>query len=164
MTPWKMGMVLPGFGKLKPIPTPVHTHDTLSRVYPYPCHALFAKETGQKLQWYYAKDKCQQKLVTDRNLRDYLSHLPSGQTQQCLGHIPLILGMPILISQNFNMEGGVVNRSRGTVSHICYHIDEHGYHHLLSVIIHISDSSEELLGNLPPHDLPILADTTDITF
>jgi hypothetical protein len=34
------GMVLPGFGKLKPLPVPVHTHDTLSRVYPYPCHAL----------------------------------------------------------------------------------------------------------------------------
>ena len=36
----EMGMVLPGFGKLKPIPAPMHTCDTLSQVYPYPCHAL----------------------------------------------------------------------------------------------------------------------------
>ena len=34
------GTVLPGFGKLKPIPVPVHTCDTLSRVYLYLCHAL----------------------------------------------------------------------------------------------------------------------------
>src|ERR1700733_1744725 len=44
--------------------------------------SAFAKETGQQLQWYYAEDKCQQKPVTDRSLRDYLNHLPSGQTQQ----------------------------------------------------------------------------------
>ena len=37
------GMVLPGFGKLKPIPVPMHTRDTLSRVYLYPCHALHGK-------------------------------------------------------------------------------------------------------------------------
>ena len=36
----EMGTVLPRFSKLKPIPAPVHTHDTLSWVYPYPCHAL----------------------------------------------------------------------------------------------------------------------------
>ena len=36
----EMGMVLCGFGKLKPVPIPVHTHDTLSWVYLYPCHAL----------------------------------------------------------------------------------------------------------------------------
>ena len=40
MTPWKIGAVLPGFGKLKPIPAPMHIRDTLSWVYPYPCHAL----------------------------------------------------------------------------------------------------------------------------
>src|ERR1700733_11346831 len=36
----EMGTVLHGFGKLKPVPVPVHTRDTLSRVYLYPCHAL----------------------------------------------------------------------------------------------------------------------------
>ena len=29
-----------GFGKLKPVPMPEQIRDTLSRVYPYPCHAL----------------------------------------------------------------------------------------------------------------------------
>src|ERR1700733_13339943 len=39
------GTVLHGFGKLKPVPVPVHTRDTLSRVYPYPCHALATPST-----------------------------------------------------------------------------------------------------------------------
>ena len=34
------GTVLHGYGKLKPIPVPEQTRDTLSWVYPYPCHAL----------------------------------------------------------------------------------------------------------------------------
>jgi hypothetical protein len=40
MTPVETGTVLLGFSKLKPVPIPRHTHDTLSWVYPYPCHAL----------------------------------------------------------------------------------------------------------------------------
>src|ERR1700733_4840248 len=40
----EMGTVLHGFGKLKPVPVPMHTCDTLSRVYPYPCHALERKD------------------------------------------------------------------------------------------------------------------------
>ena len=36
------GTVLPGFGKLKPIPIPMHTRDPLSWVYLYLCHALTA--------------------------------------------------------------------------------------------------------------------------
>jgi hypothetical protein len=34
------GMVLHRFGKLKPIPIPMHTISTLSWVYLYLCHAL----------------------------------------------------------------------------------------------------------------------------
>ncbi|KAM6498793.1 hypothetical protein JOM56_006741, partial [Amanita muscaria] len=83
-------------------------------------------------------------------------------THQRLGRIPLVLGMPVLISQNFDVEGGIVNGSRGTVSHIRYHIDDEGYRHLTSVVVHIEDSSDEALANLLPHELPILADSTEI--
>jgi hypothetical protein len=34
------GMVLHGYGKVKPVPVPEQTRDTLSRVYPYLCHTL----------------------------------------------------------------------------------------------------------------------------
>jgi len=126
--------------------------------------AVFAQQTGQELQWYYAEDKLQRCRVKDAALIQHLTHLHSGITQQRLGWIPLVLGMPVLVSQNFDVEGGIINGSYGTVQHIQYHLDENGHCHLLSVILHIPDSSEESLENLPPHDLPILEDTKTIKF
>ena len=46
VTPVETGTVLHGFGKLKPIPVPVHTISILSQVYPYPCHALPVRGGG----------------------------------------------------------------------------------------------------------------------
>jgi len=124
----------------------------------------FAKQTGQELYWYYAEDKHHKKKIKDQQLIDHLIHLPSGQTGQRLGRIPLVLGMPILVSQNFDVEGGVVNGSKGTITQIRYHIDEENHRYLNSVVIHIPDSSDEKMGLLPPHHLPILPDSTDIVF
>ena len=126
--------------------------------------AAFAQETSQQLQWYYSDDKLQRSSVKDTALIEHLTHLHLGITQQRLGHIPLVLGMPVLVSQNFDVEGGIVNGSYGTVQHIRYCLDENRHRHLLSVIVHIPDSSEEPLENLPPHDLPILEDTKTIKF
>ena len=120
--------------------------------------SAFAKQTGQELQWYYAEDKHQKLIINGEHLRDYLTHLPSGQTQQRLGQIPLVLGMPVLISQNLDVEGGIVNGSR--VTHIRYQTDSNGCRHLKSVIVNIDD----IMGMLPPHHLPILTDSTEITF
>ena len=47
--------------------------------------SAFAKQTGQELQWYYTEDKHQKSIINKEHLRDYLTHLPSGQTQQHLG-------------------------------------------------------------------------------
>ena len=129
------------------------------------CAAIaFAKQTGQELHWYYAEDKHKKSTITDEHLMNYLTHLPSGQTQQQLGRVPLILGMPILVSQNFDVKGGIINGSQSTVSHIHYHVDDEGHHYLLSVVVHITDSTDENLSHLLPHNLPILADMTAISF
>jgi len=62
------------------------------------------------------------------------------------------------------VEGSIINGSQGTISHICYHIDDKGHHCLLSVVVHITDSMDKKLSHLPSHNLPILADTTKISF
>src|SRR3984885_9069673 len=72
------GTVLHGFSKLKPVPVPMHTRDTLSRVYPYPCHALTKDETFDAYVTYEALMKTQynvqiKKLHTDRG-GEYLSN------------------------------------------------------------------------------------------
>ncbi|KAJ8457453.1 hypothetical protein ONZ51_g11523 [Trametes cubensis] len=73
----------------------------------------FARKSGRPLMWYYALDKHSGKAITDEQLRLHLTSLPSGETQQRLGRIPLVIGMPVIVSQNFDVESGIVNGSRG---------------------------------------------------
>ena len=81
-------------------------------------------------------------------MTDHLTQLPSGQAHQWLGWIPLVLSMPVLVSQNFDVEGGVVNGSRGTVTHIHYYIDENNHHYLQLVVVHIPNSTDKKYGSL----------------
>jgi hypothetical protein len=84
------------------------------------CAAAFAAETGQQLHWYYATDKRGRSELVDDDLKSNLYNLHSGQTSQRLGKIPLVRGMPVLITQNFDVDGGIVNGSRGTLQKIRY--------------------------------------------
>ncbi len=36
-----------------------------------------------------------------------------GTTSQRLGMLPLVIGMPVMITQNFNIESGIVNGVMG---------------------------------------------------
>lgn len=97
----------------------------------------FAKRTKQAIHWYYAADRHSGKKVTDPELKDRLRLLNSGQTSQRLGRIPLVLGMPVVIGQNFDVVGGVVNGSVGTLQKILFSEDDKGEQHLTSCVIEI---------------------------
>ncbi|KAI0349328.1 hypothetical protein OH77DRAFT_1378002, partial [Trametes cingulata] len=47
----------------------------------------------------------------------------SGETQHRLGRIPLVLGMPVVVTQNFDVQGGILNGSVGTLTKIWYKTD-----------------------------------------
>ena len=126
--------------------------------------AKFAADTGQQLQWYYSTDKRAGKTLTDPQLKETLQQLHSGQTNYRLGKIPLVKGMPVLINQNFDVEGGIVNGSTGTVESVRYTIDENGDHHLTSCTVLVPDCTNDALPHLEPHHIPILEDTVDMTF
>ncbi|KZV60812.1 hypothetical protein PENSPDRAFT_536827, partial [Peniophora sp. CONT] len=81
-------------------------------------------------------------------------------TQQSCGRIPLVLGMPVVISQNFDVQGGIVNGSFGTLKRVHYRTDSQGRRHATSVIVHVDDSTDECLTDLPPHHVAVLEDTT----
>ena len=58
------------------------------------------------------------KIIEDENLIQVLLTLHSGETNQRLTHIPLVVGMPVLVSHNFSVDDGVVNGACGTVKTI----------------------------------------------
>jgi ATP-dependent exoDNAse (exonuclease V) alpha subunit len=89
---------------------------------------VYATKSGKSLHWYYAQDtRSDGTLVTDPALRDYLlNKLHSGQTNYRLGRLPLTIGMPVMITQNFDVQNGIVNGTTGIVKQIRYTIDSSG--------------------------------------
>ncbi|RXW17049.1 hypothetical protein EST38_g8796 [Candolleomyces aberdarensis] len=126
------------------------------------CAMQFALDHEQELHWYYAEDTIGGKAVQDNDLRDLLHSLDSGKTHQRLGRVPLCIGMPVLVSQNFDVQGGVVNGSRGTVTSVRYQIGNGGHRVLTSCVILIVKSGPEPMPDLRRHEMPILSDTTNI--
>lgn len=124
----------------------------------------FAKRTGRTLHWYHCTDKHQGKILHDEALVKKLQHLNSGKTNMRLGKIPLVIGMPILVSQNFDVEGGIVNGSTGKLRKVRYSLNDEGQRVLRSCIIEIIHSSDETLPNLLPHQIPIIEDSVELKF
>ncbi|EIM85241.1 uncharacterized protein STEHIDRAFT_42883, partial [Stereum hirsutum FP-91666 SS1] len=83
-------------------------------------------------------------------------------TSQRLGKIPLVIGMPVVISHNFDVDGGIVNGSTGILKKIRFYVDEQGDRHLRSCVVEVLDSTDEKLPLLPEHHVAVLEDTTDM--
>ncbi|KAI0348768.1 hypothetical protein OH77DRAFT_1387313, partial [Trametes cingulata] len=84
----------------------------------------------------------------------------SGQTGQRLGMIPLVLGMPVIISQNFDVGGGVVNGSIGTLTKVRYKVEAAtGRRMLSSCVVRLSGLNAKPMTMLDDDEVPILEDT-----
>ncbi|KAJ4464309.1 hypothetical protein C8J55DRAFT_434168, partial [Lentinula edodes] len=81
--------------------------------------------------------------------------MDSGQTNQRLGRIPLVIGMPIMITQNFDVQSGVVNGCHGILKSIRYRLDHQGRRHAISCVVSALNTSAETV-------LPYLEDKTDV--
>ncbi|PPQ86519.1 hypothetical protein CVT26_008820 [Gymnopilus dilepis] len=126
--------------------------------------AAFAARTNQELHWYHAVDTHRGKQITDGTLKRHLQSLHSGLTNQRLGKIPLVIGMPVMIGQNYDLEGGIVNGCMGKLRKIRYKEDEHGNRYATSCVVECDSISCEALHGLPPNHAVVLEDTVDMTF
>ena len=124
----------------------------------------FTQRSGRALHWYYCQDKHQGKLLCDEVLLEKLQRLNSGKTNMRLGKIPLVIGMPVMVVHNFDVEGGIVNGSTGELKQIRYTSDNEGRRFLRSCIVDVKHSSNETLPNLPPHHIPIIEDSVELRF
>jgi hypothetical protein len=126
----------------------------------------YAARTGQSLNWYHAVDtRSDGTLVSDPMLREHLlSKLHSGQTNYRLGRLPLAIGMPVMITQNFDVQSGIVNGTTGIVKQIRYSVNDSGEKIAQSCIVYIPEMTGPPLPNLPPKHAAVLAETVDMTF
>ena len=68
---------------------------------------------GQQMHWYYAMDMRGGTEIEDEHLKIHLQNLHSSKTNYQLGKLPLVLGMPVMFTQNFDVKSGIVNGSTG---------------------------------------------------
>jgi hypothetical protein len=93
-------------------------------------------------------------------VKQKLETLHSDLTSQQLGKIPLVPGMPVMISTNFNVQAGVVNGCTGILKQIRYHVDSEGKCHATSCVIHTPNTMGENFPHLHEHH----EDSIEMTF
>ena len=124
----------------------------------------FAARTGKDLQWYHAVDMHKRVEIKDAGLIEKLEKQHSGQTKHRLRRIPLVMGMPVSINQNFDVRAGVVNGSWGTLRAVRYETGQDGRRYLTSGVVEIRDADQVEMVDLPKHHFPVLPDVTEINF
>lgn len=124
----------------------------------------FARQTGRELHWYYAKDNRRGQALEDEELKDALLGLHSGKTKMRLGKLPLVIGMPVMITQNFNVPDGIVNGCNGILKRIRFKVDRQGRRYVTSCVIHAQDTSGKNMHNLPNQHVVSLRDEVDLHF
>jgi hypothetical protein len=68
---------------------------------------------NQSIKWFKAIDTYHRTKVTDPDVCKYMLAQPSGKMGQRLGKFPLVIGMPVIVNQNFDISNGLVNGSFG---------------------------------------------------
>ena len=65
----------------------------------------FTQQTHQTVQWFDVIDTYCGAKITDPCVCRCLLSQPSGKTGQQLGRIPIVLGMPVIVTQNLDIGG-----------------------------------------------------------
>ena len=91
----------------------------------------FARQSGQHLYWYHSTDRHCGEVITDPGLKIHLQALSSNTTNNHLGHILLVIGMPVMLMTNFDVSHGIVNGTIGTLKSVQYWVDPNGFRHAM---------------------------------
>ena len=122
----------------------------------------FTRRSGCPVHWYKATDCVDGGGALGAEESQYLHRLHSGETNQQLGRIPLVIGMPVMITQNFDVESGIVNGCVGTLASIQYTVDSMHDRVAVSCVVHTPSSADQPLPHLEPYHSVVLADTVEV--
>ncbi|KJA16538.1 hypothetical protein HYPSUDRAFT_124633, partial [Hypholoma sublateritium FD-334 SS-4] len=78
------------------------------------------------------------------------------------GRLPLVLGMPVILLQNFDVSGGVVNGSHGTLVSIKYSTNDRGEREASSCTVKLSGYSNDPMYQLHAEEVPVIADSVSV--
>lgn len=122
----------------------------------------FAKQYGLDLDWYYARDFHHGRPIDDPRIKDELYNYHSGRTSHRLHRLPLMVGLPVMLSQNYDVDNGAVNGTIGRIRSIRYE-SEGGLRHALSCVLTCPTYTGVALPHLNAMEFAVLEDSVDIT-
>ena len=122
----------------------------------------FAKRTSQQVHWYHAVDTHKGKPIRDGAISDLLDTLPSNKTGGRVGALPLVLGMPVVLTENIDVAGGIVNGSTGILRKVRYRVDDDDRRFITSCIVELPDVTSDALPNLPPKHVAVLPNNVEM--
>ncbi|CAM4981967.1 unnamed protein product [Rotaria socialis] len=79
-----------------------------------------AMEMGLRPMVCVAQDYFQGKIIDDLRLRKTILELPDNKTEHLPGYLPLVPGMPVLLTENMATELGLSNGTRGIFRQLVY--------------------------------------------
>ncbi|CAF4921394.1 unnamed protein product [Rotaria socialis] len=106
-TPWKESPILVFRNILR---TQINNRAVLNK----------AMEMGLQPMVCVAQDYFQRKIIDDLRLRKTILELPDNKTEHLPGYLPLVPGMPVLLTENVATELGLSNGTRGIFHQLVY--------------------------------------------
>ena len=82
-----------------------------------------AAEVGQAVTVCVAEDSCRDKPIEDTRLAKKLLELSDSKTEHLPGLLPLVPGMPVILTQNIAIELGLINGMNGIFRQLVYEED-----------------------------------------
>ncbi|KAN0088120.1 hypothetical protein V8E55_006741, partial [Tylopilus felleus] len=79
----------------------------------------FANDARKEFHVYLAVDKIAKEVVRGED-RIRLSYAQANESKEALGCLPLIPGMPVMVTENLSMQNKIVNSSQGVLSKVIY--------------------------------------------
>ena len=125
----------------------------------------FALATSQELHWYMAEDSLDRVLLSATSAHSKLiGALHSGATGNRLQRLPLVIGMPMMVTHNVSLESGVVNGTIGMIKSIHYKLNGDNCRVLTACTIFLADNPHPPMPGLTRGEFPILPDTTSFHY
>lgn len=122
----------------------------------------FASSRRLHMDWYYARDFHHGKVIEDPRIKDELYTYHSGRTSQRLHRLPLVVGLPVMLSYNYDVDNGAVNGSIGRIKSIRYET-EADQRFALSCVLDCPTYTGDVLPHLNTQEIAVLEDTVDIS-
>ncbi|PPQ74557.1 hypothetical protein CVT26_007815 [Gymnopilus dilepis] len=124
---------------------------------------IFRARSSQKpVHLYYSKDFYKGNKIS-HTTKDRVWDIPSSDTDDSFGRLPLFEGMKVMITENVAFDSKIVNGTEGTVRKVMFEEDEEGRRYATVAYIHVEGSGFNI-PNIGVDVVPIFPRRTQIRY